>query len=266
MRYAVLADVHANLHALRAAVQFLERERIDAYVVAGDLVGYGPMPDECVEAVADLGATCVAGNHDLIALGRLSDDRCIPLARRSLRWTRETMSEDTREYLAGLPSTAGVPGGVAIAHGSLDDAREYTTEPGQAVAQLARLDAEHAGSRLLILGHTHRPWACSGAGHVLHPGAGGLLDLSDVDRCLLNPGAIGQSRERRVRSRFLVLDLERQNAAFHAIEYDVDGCRRALRERGLPPGSYRLRRSGLAGAAHIARGAARRAKRITGRS
>jgi predicted phosphodiesterase len=260
VRYAVLADIHANLHALEAVLSALEGERIDAHIVAGDLVGYGPLPDECVAAVAGLDAVAVAGNHDLIALGRLDDAGCIALARRSLRWTRETMSAATRAQLEALPGTATAGGEVAVAHGSLDDAREYTTQPEQAVRQLARLDAEHGGARLLVLGHTHRPWACSGSGRVLTPGAGGVLDLREVERCVLNPGAVGQARERRVRARFLVLDTERREAVFHAVPYDVAGCRAALRERGLPPRAYVLRRSLLRGAARVSRGAVRRVR------
>src|SRR3954447_24462817 len=87
MRFAVISDVHANLHALDAALAFLATQDVDGYLCAGDLVGYGPFPNECVRRVAALGGPCVAGNHDLIAIGRLSDERCIPLAQASLRWT-----------------------------------------------------------------------------------------------------------------------------------------------------------------------------------
>ena len=72
---------------------------------ATDLVGYGPLPNESVRRVLALGRRCVAGNHDLIALGRLSDERCIPLARASLRWTRGVLDEDARALLSGLPRT-----------------------------------------------------------------------------------------------------------------------------------------------------------------
>jgi predicted phosphodiesterase len=255
MRFAVLADVHANLHALTAALAALRGENIDRYIVAGDLVGYGPLPDECVEVVAGLDAVCVAGNHDLIALGELSDDRCIALARRSLQWTREVMRAETRDFLAALPRRADAGAGVVVAHGSLDDPQEYTTEPGQAVAQLARLGSQAPGARVLVLGHTHRPWACSARGELME--ASGTLALADAS-LVLNPGAVGQSRERLARARFAVLDTEQSTAAFHAVAYDVDGCRRALRERGLDPGSYRLRRSALRWARRVARRARRR--------
>jgi predicted phosphodiesterase len=255
MRYAVLADVHGNLHALDAALERLRDVGVDAYLVAGDLVGYGPFPNECVERLAELGATCVAGNHDLMALGRLGDERCIPLARRSLAWTRQVLRDDVRAYLDGLPGWVAVEESVIMAHGTLDHAWEYTTRPDQATAQLARLRSEFHGAGVLLLGHTHRRWACDSAGQVLRPPADG--DMLLPDPVLLNPGAVGQARELRVRARFLVLDTERHTAAFHDVRYDTAACRAALRRSGLAPGSYRLRPT--------LRGAGRRILRHVGR-
>jgi predicted phosphodiesterase len=238
MRYAVIADVHGNLHALDAALAQIRRIGVDAHLVAGDLVGYGPFPNECVELVAELGATCVAGNHDLMALGRLGDERCIPLARRSLAWTRRVLRDDARAFLAALPARAEVEGGVVMAHGTLDHAWEYTARPDQAQAQLARLQEEHRGAGVLLLGHTHRRLACGVAGRALQPLSDRELRLPDP--VLLNPGAVGQARELRVRARFLVLDTDRRTAAFHEVRYDTAACRAALRRNGLAPGSYHL--------------------------
>jgi predicted phosphodiesterase len=156
VRYGVLADIHGNLHALRAVLSALGREGVDRYLIAGDLVGYGPHPNECVELVAGLDAVCIAGNHDLIALGRLSDDRCPELARRSLRWTRGVLADDARHFLNSLPLRATAPGGIVMAHGSLDDPQEYTRKPRQAAAQLSRLSQNGWDAHILLLGHTHR--------------------------------------------------------------------------------------------------------------
>lgn len=238
MRYGVIADVHGNLDALRPVLRAIDCENVDGYLVAGDLVGYGPHPNECVAAVAELAATCVAGNHDLIALGILSDDRCIELARHSLRWTRQILGADERAFLAALPRVATAPGGVRVAHGALDDPQEYTTAAGQALAQLDRLDD---GDRALVLGHTHRTLAYTrSAGRLPTRGATALPPGETV---LLNPGAVGQSRELRVRARFAVLDLDARQARFFAIPYDVGACRSALRRVGLSPRSCHLRPS-----------------------
>ena len=240
MRYGLIADVHGNLDALRAVLRALEREEVERYLVAGDLVGYGPYPNECVAAVAELDAGCVAGNHDLIALGELSDRRCIELARRSLAWTRQVLGSDERAFLAALPRTVTAPGGVVMAHGSLDDPQEYTTTRGQALAQLAQVE-ERDGAGVLVLGHTHRPLAFALRAGWLRTRGSARLPVADP--VLLNPGAVGQSRELRVRARFAVLDLDAREARFFAIPYDVRACRSALRRVGLSPRSCHLRPS-----------------------
>src|SRR3954452_20418268 len=125
MRYGVLADAHGNLDALRAVLRALEQHAVDGHLVVGDLVGYGPYPNECIAEVAALRASFVAGNHDLIALGQMSDNRCIELARNSLRWTREVLGADERAFLEALPRRAFVHGGTVLAHGALDGPQEY---------------------------------------------------------------------------------------------------------------------------------------------
>lgn len=237
MRYGVISDIHGNLPALEAVLDALARIGVDAYACAGDLVGYGPQPNECVEVVRALGFVSVAGNHDLIALGELSADRCERLARDSLRWTRGQLEEPTRAYLAALPRCVELPGGVVVAHGSLDDPQEYVLHVGQVAAQLTRLSDAHPAARILVLGHTHRPYA--GDGVRSRPPHRSVL-LEPAERWLLNPGAVGQSREARVRARFLVLDLERREAVFHAVRYDVGRSRALLRSCGLPARSIHL--------------------------
>lgn len=240
MRYGVISDVHANLPALEAVVAELERIGVDAYACAGDLVGYGPQPNECVKAIRQLGAVTVAGNHDLIAIGRLSEDRCERLARQSLRWTRGMLDEETCDYLAGLPRQAALPNGVVITHGSLDDPQEYVLGIEQAAAQLTRLSEQHPAARILVVGHTHRAFATDGASKAPGLRANRSVSLNGSARWLLNPGAVGQSRERLVRARYMVLDLDRREATFHAARYDVSRTRALLRQQRLPAHSVHL--------------------------
>ena len=251
MRYGVISDVHANVHALDAALAFLATQELDGYLCAGDLVGYGPFPNECVRRVAALHAPCVAGNHDLIALGRLSDQRCIPLARASLRWTRDVLDAEARAVLSALPLGLATEDGVAVHHGSLRDPQEYVVTEAQALACLDDLPGIAPGAQVLILGHTHRPAAVGRRSGSLLRGGTGAVSLPADEPVLLNPGAVGQSRSRDPRARVMVLDLAERVAHFHALDYDVAGCREALRERGLPPDSChrpRSRWNGVTGA------------------
>jgi predicted phosphodiesterase len=234
MRLGVISDVHANRHALDAALEFLAGQRLDAYLCAGDLVGYGPFPDECVRRVLDLPGVSVAGNHDLIVLDELSDQRCVALARDSLRWTRSVIRPETRERLATLPRSAVVDG-VAVHHGSIGDPQAYVHTELQALDCLRALPAAAPEAELMVVGHTHRPMAVAERRGALRRGADGAVALPAGERVLLNPGAVGQSRERAVRAQAMVLDLEARTARFCAVPYDATACREALRERGLPP-------------------------------
>jgi putative phosphoesterase len=234
MRLGLLADVHANLPALEAALAALAARGIGRYVCAGDLVGYGPFPNECVERIAGLDVTCVAGNHDLIVLGRLDDGRCIPVARETLRWTRAVLAPEAHAYLERLPLLAET-GGVFVAHGTLDDPERYVTSTEAAARELAKLSDTHAEARALVVGHTHRPRV-----HGTRP-------------LFVNPGAVGQSRELRVRARCAVLDVDALTVELIAVPYDTDRTRRALRAHGLPERTYHLRRSPRRAAARMAR-------------
>jgi predicted phosphodiesterase len=246
MRWGVISDVHANVHALDAVLAALGA--VDGIVCAGDLVGYGPRPNECVERIASLDppAVVVAGNHDLMAVGRLPTLDIGALPRQTLEWTWEVLDRDARLYLESLPQTIATDDDVVVAHGSLDDPVEYVFDAPAGAEQLARLEERHPGADVLILGHTHRPLACSGTAELR---AEDEIELAGGP-WLLNAGSVGQSRERRPLARALVLDTARATASFIAVDYDIRATKRELREAGLPehachlvPGrSGRLRR------------------------
>ncbi len=241
MRYGVISDVHGNLAALNATLEVLHRQRIDKLICAGDLVGYGPHPNECVSVIAEHHPICVAGNHDLIACDRLTSERANRLARQTLEWTRDVLADDARTYLEQLPLTAQADG-VVVAHGALDDPSDYTLTPEQGAAQLELMCARHCAS-FLILGHTHRAWALTRAAGVLPLRRNALIRFSSQDVMLLNPGSVGQSRELRALARFLILDLASGEASFYGISYDHRRCRRELIRNGLPSNACHRRPS-----------------------
>ena len=209
---------------------------MDAYVCAGDLVGYGPDPNECIEAIAAREVTCVAGNHDLIATARLGSEGIGALADRSLRWTRAELRPGNARYVRRLPLVTGT-GPVLVTHGSLDDPSVYVT-PDRAREQLDRLRTLGQGPHILVLGHTHRPLAYGARQGVLLRDRSGWVRFGGSEDLLINPGSVGQSRERRAVARFAVLDLEERRVEFRDTTYNRRACRRALRQRGLPARSY----------------------------
>jgi predicted phosphodiesterase len=242
VRYGVLADIHANPFALAAALTTLEAARVDRFLCLGDIVGFGPHPNECVRRIAELDAVTVAGNHDLIAVGRRSPDGAGALARRSLEWTRERLEPASRRFLEGLPVAALPEPGIVMTHGALGDPGTYVRGPREALAQLARLRSEHPGARLLLVGHTHHPMAVGESTGTLAR-HGRRVALPAGDRILLNPGSVGQSRGIRPHGSVLVLDTGTREAHFHTVRYDVAACRRALEAHGLPARSHHRRPS-----------------------
>jgi predicted phosphodiesterase len=233
MRFGLLSDVHANLPALRAALESLERRGVDHLLVAGDLVGYGGQPDECLAVLAEAGARCVLGNHDLFVLDRLPATRFPALARRTAELTRSLLSADGRAFLTGLPLRLRV-GTLLVTHGSLDSPEEYVRDHRRAMELLSRLPEEAPGADTLVLGHTHRQW-CLVAGAGARRARGTVYLPQDRPR-LLNPGSVGQSRqrERRPTSRCAVYDSSSGAVEFLRIHYDVEASREALRRLQLP--------------------------------
>lgn len=263
MRYGVLADIHANLFALRAAIDRLRREGVDVWLCAGDIIGYGPHPNECVETIAELGALCVAGNHELVVLGALSDQRGGRLARETMSWTRDVLREDCRAYLAELPCMVTATE-IVMTHGSLNDPEEYVTRDAQAQGQLRQLGTEHPQASVLILGHTHCAWAYSQERGTIALLEGGAVPLLQPGRFMVNPGSVGQSRQREPvpRARFMLLDLEHRNAHFYSASYDVDACLNALHKHGLPSDCIQVHPGALATAQRRARRLLREAGRL----
>jgi len=232
MRIGLLADVHANAPALEAVLGSLEERGAERLLVAGDLVGYGARPNECVEMLIAAGAECVAGNHDLFVLDRLPPTRFPALARRSAEITRSLISADVRNYLASLPVIRRVDT-VVMAHGSLDSPEEYVVDERRAEELLSRLPQVAPEADTLVLGHTHRQWCVIAGRGRLVPAERVQVDGS---RRLLNPGSVGQSRqrERRPGARFAVYDTERGTVEFLRVDYDVEAGRRALHQLALP--------------------------------
>jgi diadenosine tetraphosphatase ApaH/serine/threonine PP2A family protein phosphatase len=237
MRYGVISDVHANLPALEATLQRLDELAIDRLVCAGDIVGYGPHPNECITLLRRRGAISVAGNHDLMAVGRLGEERARRRARNSATWTRGRLDLAARSYLAELPLTAEVDGRVLLAHGSLHDPDERIRESTAARTELQRLASSRPHIRVLVVGNTHHQLVVDGRGRRLVP-PGARAQIHADERYLMNPGSVGQSRESAPLARAALLDTAEGWVELLAVTYDIDRVRTDLIAAGLPAGNY----------------------------
>ena len=237
MRLGVFADVHANLHALEVALHHLEREGAQQLVCLGDLVGYGPQPNEVVGRISDLGVPTVAGNHDLVAAGRAELNRCSSGARASLEWTIGELTPSTSGYLQDLPLRVDLEGGILAAHGSIDDPWRYVRRAKEAGGELST--AVDGGHTLLLLGHTHRQMVVT-HGSSVATSEGVLARKHRVvplgPPAFVNPGAVGQSRELRPLVRCALIDTSQRRIHLYALRYPHDRCKEELRLRDLPTG------------------------------
>jgi diadenosine tetraphosphatase ApaH/serine/threonine PP2A family protein phosphatase len=229
MRIAVLSDIHANLPALEAVLAALGP--VDAVWHLGDVVGYGPHPDEVVARLRELGAVGVRGNHDAAALGVLDVEWFNADARRAIEWTAGRIAPATRAWLAELPERREIEG-LTLVHGSpRDPTWEYVTTAPGAHANLASFATAH-----LLCGHTHVPIVFrdnDGRMETLGPTDGSSLTL-DGRRVLANPGSVGQPRDGDPRASAAILDTAASTLTWHRVAYPIDEAQAAMRAVALP--------------------------------
>jgi diadenosine tetraphosphatase ApaH/serine/threonine PP2A family protein phosphatase len=230
VRVAVLSDIHANRAALDAVLDQIGQ--VDAVWHLGDVVGYGPCPDEVVARLAAVGAVGVAGNHDKAALGGPEIEWFNPDAKAAMEWTRRHVSAETTSWLGDQPSRR-TEADTLLVHGSpRDPTWEYITS-----APIARANVDLLDEPLGLFGHTHVPavWLeQDGQVHGVEPRPGVAVDLAGASRALVNPGSVGQPRDGDPRASWLELDLEARTATWHRAPYDVAAVQRAMRDAGLP--------------------------------
>jgi predicted phosphodiesterase len=231
MRVAVVSDIHSNLHALEAVLAAVDAEGPDELWCLGDVVGYGPRPNECCALARERADVCLAGNHDLAVLGALDMDEFHGDAARAARLNRAALTPESRAFLAGR-EPQGTAHGVALYHGSArDPVWEYVLSDEAAGATLAL-----AGSPLVLVGHSHVALRITKSGGELDGGpapAGTVVELAE-GQTILNPGSVGQPRDGDPRAAYLLLDLEARRAEFRRVEYDVARTQREMEDAGLP--------------------------------
>ncbi|HLW47601.1 MAG TPA: metallophosphoesterase family protein [bacterium] len=234
MRYAVFSDVHANLEALDAVLADAALRSPDAYVCLGDIVGYGPDPNECVARVQRLGAAAIAGNHDRGVVGLFDMSAFSPLARAAIEWTAGELTDEHRAFLAALPERLESPTFLGV-HGSpRDPVEEYILTLPQALAIFAE-----SPFRVCLVGHTHIPglFVRDGDGHIraqdFTPES--PVELVATSRYIVNGGSVGQPRDGDPRAAYLIYDDGGRSVTLHRVAYAVAATQAKMRARGLPP-------------------------------
>jgi putative phosphoesterase len=213
MLIAFISDVHANLPALRAVMDDVSSRRVSSIFCAGDILGYNTFPNQTIELLRSRNVNCIAGNHDRAVLVGVKDMNSI--AATAINWTRDVLSPSSFEYLRNLPNSLHRPlEGVmtAIHHGSPRQISEYIFEEHVSGELL-----EIAGSRMLVLGHTHIPYI-----------------VQFPNGTVINPGSVGQPRDGDPRASYIVLDTSEWAFRIVRVDYEIEETANKIRENGLP--------------------------------
>ena len=232
MRYIVVSDIHCNAPALEAVLQ--DASPFDAVLCLGDIVGYGPNPNLCVERVQDSELVSLAGNHDWGAVGK-ADLRVFNRdAKQALTWTHEELTKANREFLRELPVKAPLNDKILLAHGSpRDPVWEYLVDVTSASQMFGRYDFE-----LLLVGHSHLPLTFEwDAGEDRARPLPTQLDVPvalEGRRLIINPGSVGQPRDGNPKASYGILDLEAQTWMFRRKSYPIEITQERMRAKGLP--------------------------------
>lgn len=231
MRALIITDIHGNLPALQAVLE--DAGKVDAVWCLGDVVGYGPYPNECVQLIRlQPNLVCLLGNHDAASVGMLDVDTFNPEARLSVNWTQSVLSADNQLYLRQRPLTQVVDN-VTLVHGSpRHPIYEYLLD-----TRAATENFEHFENEFCFVGHTHLPvmFTMNSGDYMARftvPSEDKAVELKP--RAIINPGSVGQPRDRDPRAAYAIFDTEANTWHPRRVAYDIEATQKEMKEHSLP--------------------------------
>lgn len=232
MRYGFFSDIHSNLPALEAVIASMDNCKVERRICLGDLVGYGADVESCIARIREVSDLCLLGNHDSVAIGRESGEYFNQYARKAIEWTRDNLSQESRDYLGRLPYIME-EGPFCLAHASPKSPADwhYIVSLDEAVDAFDFFTAP-----ICLVGHTHKPVivVLNASGEYL------VLDeysyrVREGERVLVNVGSVGQPRDRDSRACWCLVDSETLEIQIIRISYSIDMAQASMRAQGFPP-------------------------------
>jgi predicted phosphodiesterase len=231
MKFAIIADIHANLEAFQAVLKDAEENNCTHHAFLGDFVGYCADPKACIDIIRSLGAPCVIGNFDLWCATDLPLDGFNSNSAKSIAWTRKQLTQDDQLWLQGLPYIRQVED-FTIVHGSLNEPQRwgYVFDRFAATASL-----ELQRTDVCFFGHTHVPLAFV-RDSTVRGGTYTKFRIEKGSKYFVNPGAVGQPRDNCPKAAYVIYDKDESTIELRRLEYDIATTQRKIREAGLGSG------------------------------
>ena len=231
MKHAVLSDVHGNLQALEAVLESIGAEGIVSVICAGDIVGYGADPGECIDRIRAVSDANVIGNHDAAVAGKTGMDKFNQAAARAVEWTKKNLNDAHIGFLEGLPFISRQLEDVSVVHGTLHDPEKF-------IYMITGSDAMHTfeimKGKVCFLGHSHRPGVFTLRQGRIYQSYRKDTEIDGVSRYIVNVGSVGQPRDNDPRACYCIYDDVEQRLEFRRIEYDIETARKRIIGSGLP--------------------------------
>jgi diadenosine tetraphosphatase ApaH/serine/threonine PP2A family protein phosphatase len=236
MLIGIIADIHANLEALNAVREQMEREPVDRVIFLGDVVGYGADPEACCKIVRDWADVALMGNHDAALVGLLSHTWFVSHARAAIEWSKDKVSADCIEWLSKRPHSHKL-GEYVFSHGSAVEPDNFDYILSRAEADNNFNFMEQENTRVVIVGHAHQ-FNCYRQSKPETMMVDGVFqdgfDLEKDDRYVINIGSVGQPRDGDVRATFGLLDTEALTYNVKRVVYDYETASDKIAKAGLP--------------------------------
>ena len=229
MKFAIIADIHANLEAFQVVLDDAKKQNVTHYACLGDVVGYNANPKECLQIVREMNIPCVKGNHDEYCSTDNQLEGFNPAAADAVQWTREQLSSEERQWLRDLKYTKTVAG-FTLVHATLDAPQRW----GYVFDKLAAAASfPYQSTPVCFFGHTHVPVAFM-RDTVVRGGTYSKFKVDPAKRYFVNVGAVGQPRDNNPKAAYVIYDLDAGTIELRRLDYDIPAAQKKIRDAGLP--------------------------------